>query len=196
MTDDYCGLDVHKKTIRYCMLSPLGEVVSEGTIPATCKGLDDWLMRPRGSRSVTLEATLFSAWIYDDLQPRVDQVQVAHPLMLKALAASKKKSDVLDAYTIAKLSRCRLVVKSYMMPPELRHLRTILQFRNLLVRQMVQMKNKTAGLLMEYGVEYQKSRLHRPSYQSILLEQLTEFDASCRLLFGLSRNCVCFLNRM
>jgi transposase len=33
--------------------------------------------------------------------------------------------------------------------------------RNLLVRQMVQMKNKISGLLMEAGVSYNKQRLHK-----------------------------------
>jgi hypothetical protein len=32
------------------------------------------------------------------------------------------------------------------------------------VRQMVQMKNRVSGLLMETGVEYNKQRLHKVSY--------------------------------
>jgi len=39
--------------------------------------------------------------------------------------------------------------------------RRTLRYRNLLVRQMVQMKNKIAVLLMEAGVSYNKQRLHK-----------------------------------
>jgi transposase len=42
----------------------------------------------------------------------------------------------------------------------IRERRRTLRYRNLLVRQMVQMKNKISGLLMEAGVNYNKQRLH------------------------------------
>ena len=38
----------------------------------------------------------------------------------------------------------------------IRERRRALRYRNLLVRQMVQMKNKISGLLMEAGVSYNK----------------------------------------
>jgi len=38
----------------------------------------------------------------------------------------------------------------------IRERRRTLRYRNLLVRQMVQMKNKISGLLMEAGVNYNK----------------------------------------
>src|SRR5438132_1157860 len=40
-----------------------------------------------------MEATIFSGWIYDHLKPHAAAVKVAHPLMLRAIAASKKKND-------------------------------------------------------------------------------------------------------
>jgi hypothetical protein len=39
--------------------------------------------------------------------------------------------------------------------------RRVLRYRHLLVKQMVQTKNRVSGLLMETGVEHTKSRLHR-----------------------------------
>jgi len=44
-----------------------------------------------------MEATIFSGWIYDHLKPHAAAVKVAHPLMLRAIAASKKKNDQIDA---------------------------------------------------------------------------------------------------
>jgi hypothetical protein len=43
------------------------------------------------------------------------------------------------------------------------------EVRHLLVRQMVEMKNRVSGLLMETGVEYNKQRLHKVSYFRELL---------------------------
>jgi hypothetical protein len=33
-----------------------------------------------------MEATIFTGWIYDHLLPHAQQVKVAHPLMLRAIA--------------------------------------------------------------------------------------------------------------
>jgi hypothetical protein len=43
----------------------------------------------------------------------------------------------------------------------IRERRRTLRYRNLLVRQMAQMKNKIGMLLMEAGVSYNKQRLHK-----------------------------------
>ena len=45
--------------------------------------------------SAAMEATMFSGWIYDHLRPHA--VKVAHPLMLRAIAAAKKRNDRIDA---------------------------------------------------------------------------------------------------
>src|SRR5438105_7799940 len=53
-----------------------------------------------------MEATIFSGWIYDHLKPHAAAVKVAHPLMLRAIAASKKKNDQIDAGKLADCLRC------------------------------------------------------------------------------------------
>ena len=39
----YIGLDVHKKTISYCVKDGSGRIHAEGTIPATRCDLDSWM---------------------------------------------------------------------------------------------------------------------------------------------------------
>ena len=55
---------------------------------------------------------------------------------------------------------------------EIRDLRRVLCYRNLLVREAVKMKNKTSGLLMEVGAPYDKRWLHRKGYFADLLDRL------------------------
>jgi transposase len=74
-----------------------------------------------------------------------------------------------------------------MAPEPIRDLRRVLRFRNLMVRQAVRMKNKTAGLLMECGVEYEKRRLHGRAYYADLLESLEDIPPSLPLLLNMSR---------
>ena len=156
-----------------------GHVVCEGTIAANRVALQ----RSLSER----EATLFTGWIYDVLKPFAVELKVGHPLMLRAICAGKKKSDKLDARKLSDLLRCNLFPESYMAPEAIRDLRRVLRFHNLMVRQTVRMKNKTAGLLMECGISYEKRRLHGRAYFADLLETLEDAPPSMPLLLNLSR---------
>ena len=85
----------------------------------------------------------------------------AFPLMLRAIAAAKKKNDRIDAGKICDCLRCDFLPECYMAPTAIRDRRRTLRYRNLLVRQMVQMKNKISTLQMEAGVSYDKKKLHQ-----------------------------------
>jgi hypothetical protein len=112
-TPHYIGFDVHKKTISFCVKTAAGEIVEEGSVPAQRAGLRQWAAaRPQPWRGA-LEATLFSGWIYDTLKPYGEQLEMAHPAKMKAISAGKKKSDTIDARTIADLVRCNLLPACY-----------------------------------------------------------------------------------
>src|SRR3982750_3041613 len=145
----YIGLDVHKKTISYCIKEVSGRVHGQGTIGATRRELDDWMKTLPQPWTVALEATIFTGWIYDHLLPHAAAVKVAHPVRLRAIAASKKKNDHIDASKIADCLRCDFLPECYLASSEIRERRRTLRYRNLLVRQTVQCKNKIAQMLME-----------------------------------------------
>ena len=48
---------------------------------------------------------MFSGWMYDHLKPHTATLNVAHPLMLRAIAAAKKKNDRIDANKICDCPR-------------------------------------------------------------------------------------------
>ena len=97
----FIGLDVHKKTISYCVKDAAGRVFQEGKIGSTRRELDSWIRTMPQPRTMAMEATIFTGWIYDHLVPHAEKVKVAHPLMLRAIAAAKKKNDRIDAGKIA-----------------------------------------------------------------------------------------------
>ena len=96
----YIGLDVHKRTISYCVKDASGRVYAEGSLPATRFDLDRWMKTLPQPWTAAMEATVFTGWIYDHLQPHAAALKVAHPLMLRAIAAAKKKNDRIDASKI------------------------------------------------------------------------------------------------
>src|SRR6266496_1614838 len=64
------------------------------------------------------------------------------------------------------------------------------RYRHLLVRQMVQMKNRISGLLMETGVSHNKKRLHKVGYFRELLSANEEVQESIWPLLRLSRDTI------
>ena len=191
----YIGLDVHKRTISYCVKDGSGKVHSQGQIPATRYDLDRWMKTLPQPWSAALEATMFSGWIYDHLKPHAAALKVAHPLMLRAIAAAKKKNDRIDADKICDCLRCDFLPECYMMPTAIRERRRTLRYRNLLVRQMVQMKIKISTLLMEAGVSYNKQRLHKAGYFRELLATNPDINEGLASLLRLGRETVVRLQK-
>jgi len=192
----YIGLDVHKQKISYCVKDSSGKVFAEGWIPATRHDLDCWMKNLPQPWSAAMEATLFSGWIYDHLKPHAAGLKVAHPLMLRAIAAAKKKNDRIDANKICDCLRCDFLPECYMAPTAIRERRRTLRYRNLLVRQMVQMKIKIATLLMEAGVSYNKQKLHKVGYFRELLASSPDINDSLRALLRQCREMVVRLGKM
>lgn len=170
----YIGFDVHKKSISYCIKEGDGTIVEEGQLAARRSALQDWAKKRVEPWHGAMEATLFSGWIYDTLQPYATKLEMGHPAMMKAIGASKKKNDRLDARKTSDLVRSNLLPVCWVAPAETRELRRQLRYRNLVVEQAVQMKNRISGLLMESGAEYNKKRLHGEKYFGELLESLEE----------------------
>ena len=74
----YIGLDVHKRTISYCVKDGSGTIHAEGAVSATRFDLDRWMKTLPQPWSAAMEATVFTGWIYDHLQ--------AHALRLHFLS--------------------------------------------------------------------------------------------------------------
>jgi hypothetical protein len=87
----YIGLDVHKKTISYCVKDASGQVHQEGKIGTTRRELDGWIKTLPQPRTVAMEDTIFTGWIYDHLLPHAAQVKVAHPPMPRRHRGSEKE---------------------------------------------------------------------------------------------------------
>lgn len=191
----YTGLDVHKRTIGYCVKDVSGKVFAEAKIPATRLDLDRWMKTLPQLWTVAMEATVFTGWIYDHLQPHAAALNVSHPLILRAIAAAKEKNDRIDSSKICDCLRCDFLPQYYMASAALWERRRTLRYRNLLVRQMVQMKNRIAVLLMEAGVSYSKQRLHKACTFRDLLAKNPDIDEGLCALLRVSRETGVLLER-
>ncbi len=133
-----------------------------------------------------LEATMFTGWIYTHLLPHAVAVKVAHPLMLRAIAAAKKK-NIGSMPKSSDCLRCDFLPHCYMASTESRERRRTLRYRNLLVRQIVQLQNRITRLLMEADVSYNQQKLHQAGYFKELLATNPDIGESLQPLLHLCR---------
>ncbi|MGZ7100218.1 MAG: IS110 family RNA-guided transposase [Candidatus Angelobacter sp.] len=183
----FVGLDVHKQVVAFCVKTVEGRIVVEGSIPATRAELSQWVRTLPGPWHGGMEATLFSHWIFQHLKPHAARLEMGHAARMKAISAGKKKSDKIDARTIADLLRCNLFPACFVVSPELGALRQQMRFRRLLVEETTMFKNKTAGLLMGAGVEYERRRLHGKRYFESLLKDNEWIGQEMRPLLEFNR---------
>jgi len=63
------SVDVHKRTISYCVKDGSGAFHAEGTIPATRFDLDRWMKTLPQPWTAAMEPPVFTGWIHDHLLP-------------------------------------------------------------------------------------------------------------------------------
>lgn len=183
----YIGMDIHKKNVNYCEKTLDGTIINEGSINRTRSDLIALASRIKRPWKGVLEATLFTGFVYDTLKPYAKDLIVGNPLQIKAITYAKKKNDKIDAKTLSDLLRVNLVPESYMPSPQMRTLRRCLRYRSYLVRQATRFKNKTAGILMECGVEYNKEKLHGKGYFHDLMRRLEDVPDSVKEMLSFNR---------
>lgn len=133
-----CGLDVHKKTVVACVLTPgtpgqpQKAVRTFGTMTADLLALADWLAAA-GVTHVTLESTgVYWQPVWNLLEDRFTLL-LANAQHVQQVPG--RKSDVRDAEWLAQLLRHGLVRASFVPPRPQRELRELTRYRTALVQE-------------------------------------------------------------
>ena len=87
----YIGLDIHKEVIASCVKVLDGSMIDQGTIVTDRQSLGVWVKGLPKPWVGAMEATRFTGWVYDFLKPHAVSLKVAHPAILRATVARKKK---------------------------------------------------------------------------------------------------------
>ena len=98
------GMDLGDKTSRYCVLGGTGEVVGEGSVATTKKGMLQQFGRMRRCR-IAIEVGTHSPWVSRLLKSLGYEVIVANPRQVQLISASSRKNDRMDAQILARLAR-------------------------------------------------------------------------------------------
>ena len=150
----YCGLDVSTKSTHVRIDDEQGRRVKHAVVATTPSGIAQALMHyaAKGLR-VAIEAGGHTAWIHDVLVELGAKVHVVHPVKVKWIAESKRKTDRVDAELLAQLLRIGGLPQPVHMPGRRsRELRALLSARRQLVRARTKLINVVRGLLRQQQV--------------------------------------------
>src|ERR1700724_3909090 len=100
----YIGMDVHKEATVIAVLNGGGKLVMETIVETKASSILQFLHGLQGELHVTWEEGTWAAWLYDLLQPQVQEVVVCNPRR-NALLKEGSKSDKVDARKPAEFAR-------------------------------------------------------------------------------------------
>src|SRR5437879_10249792 len=98
---NFVGIDLHKKTITVCVVSPERKVLVRRTLSCAPAESLRQFFAALGTFQAVVEATASYEWLWLLLEPLANRLVLAHPKKLRVIAESTRKSDRLDAQVLA-----------------------------------------------------------------------------------------------
>src|SRR6266511_4581149 len=141
----YAGLDLSRKRLDFHLLDGEGATLEVGAAPPDADGLDgltERLARHGAPIRAAIESMNGARFVHDRLELAGWQVDIADAQKVKGLAPLACKTDRIDAWVLAELSRLELVPSIWLPDPAVRAERERARFRLHLVRHRSSLKHR------------------------------------------------------
>ena len=150
------GVDYHKKFSYLVVKDKEGRVLRNGQIQNTYAHVSNFLEPFTEDSVAVLESCRNWCVMHDWLEDIVDNVVLANPFKVKAIAEAKIKTDKIDATVLSDLLRANLIPECYIAPREVRDMRSLLRERMFFVRLRTMTKNRISTVFDRYPEEVRK----------------------------------------
>jgi transposase len=152
----HAGLDLSRKRLDYCLLGGGGERVEAGAVAPDADalaGLVRLIELRHGPRAVraAIESMNGARFVHDTLERCGWEVQIADAQKVKGLAPLACKTDRIDAWVLAELSRWDLVPAIWLPGFAQRQERERARWRLHLVKHRSSLKQRVHSCLMAFG---------------------------------------------
>jgi transposase len=173
----HAGLDLSRKRLDFHLLDQHGETVEVGAAPPDVDGLRGLAARVGWHRQplrAAIESMTGARFVHDQLELHGWEVEIADAVTVKGLAPLACKTDRVDAWVLAELSRRDLVPAIWLPDPSVRAERERARFRLHLVRHRSSLKRRVHATLLTHGKPCPVSDLFGSAAGSC------SHDSSCR----------------
>lgn len=149
----YVGIDLHKKTIVLCVVDKDRKVLQRQRFHcADVAGIAAYF-GALGEFQFVVEATASYEWLVQVLEPLAASWVLVHPGKMRVIAASTKKSDKLDAQTLAQFLALGLLPKAYRPTPRQRQHRVLVRHRAQCRQRVSQLKCRIRHVAASYNAD-------------------------------------------
>ncbi|MCB0415913.1 MAG: IS110 family transposase [Bdellovibrionales bacterium] len=179
------GVDYHKKFSYMVVKDYSGKVLRHGQIQNTFDHVNNFLKPFKEDSSAVLESCRNWCVMHDWLEDIVDDVVLANPFKVKAIAEAKIKTDKIDATVLADLLRADLVPQCYIAPRDVRDMRSLLRERMFFVRLRTMTKNRISTIFDRYPEEVRNFKIQTDLFGKkgrLQLEEIKLRDADRALI--------------
>jgi transposase len=146
----FVGVDLHKHSATFHILSQDGRTLHAGQFDVTPKAIERFAKdHLRSTDSLAVEVTS-NTWAFVRLvRSHVAAVIVSNPLKTKAIAEANVKTDKVDARVIAHLLRCNYLPSVWLPTPATEHNRCLAARRTALVQERTAIRNRIHAILAQ-----------------------------------------------
>lgn len=159
----YVGVDIHKKSISLCVVELVDR---ERKIVERRKFFCDQeeqmveYFAKLGQYQLVVEATASYEWFVQLVESTADRVVLAHPGHLRVIAQSKRKTDKIDAQTLAEFLALDQIPEAWRPTPRVREHRTLVRHRYYVMGRITAAKNKLRRVLSNYNADLRNLFTH------------------------------------
>jgi transposase len=150
----YAGLDLSRHRVDVHLMNEAGEPVLVTVAPPDADGLRGLARQAAGFGqpvAAAIESMNGARFVHDQLELAGWEVAIADAQKAKGLAPLACKTDRIDAWVLAELSRRELVPAIWLPTPEVRAERERARFRLHLVRHRTALKNQAHATVLAFG---------------------------------------------
>src|ERR1700681_1645285 len=169
----YIGMDVHKGAIVIAVLNGTGKMIMETILETKASSILQFIHGLGGELHVTWEEGTWAAWLYDLLQPQVEQVVVCNPRR-NALLKEGSKSDKVDARKLADLLRTGMLRPVYHGENGLRTLRELARSYQTIGKDLTRVMNRLKAVYRGWGIPCGGTQVYAPRYREEWLNKLPQ----------------------
>lgn len=187
----HIGVDFHKRFSHIVVQDNAGQVLRSGRVENTSAAVKKFLAPYKRDEShAVLEATRNWTVMHDWLEEECDEVILANPFKVKAIAEAKIKTDKIDATILGHLLRTDLVPKAHVPGKEARAMRMALRERVYYMRLRTMTKNRIHTLFDRYPEEVRRLKPTSDLFGATGRSQLASLPVSDQDREMIDRGCV------
>jgi transposase len=169
----YVGVDLHKNSISLCVVELVDrerKIIERRKFRCDEEEQMAEYFAQVGEYQLVVEATASYEWFVQLVEPTADRVVLAHPGHLRVIAQSKRKTDKLDAQTLAEFLALDQIPEAWRPTPRVRQ-----RHREFVVGRRTSVKNKLRRVLCHYNADT-KNLFSKAGREYLATIELSEAD--------------------